>query len=146
MPSRRVAAVVLLVCACVVASAAMALATTLPVKESPAAFEAQLRARQVQHAATLRTKTHLLHATLVNGSKVAIAVSSQSQQRLLNEARADGVTVKVAHVKALSHKRRYIAGAAVIILILLAAVGLLLRRRRRTREEELGPRAAFPVR
>jgi ATP-dependent Zn protease len=130
---------------CALAVIASAAATTMPApKESLAAFEAQLRARQV-HAATLRIKTHVLHATLVNGSKVAIAVSSQSQQRLLNDAQAAGVTVKVLRPKAASHKRRYIAGAAVLILVLLVVAFVLLKRRRSAREEELGPRAPFPT-
>ncbi len=125
------------------AVASSATAATAPPQESLANFEGQLRAHHVS-TATLHTKAHMLHVTLTDGSRVLIHVSSQSQQQLLAEASANGVTVKITQTKAASHKRRYIAAGVVVVLILLVAGGVLIRRRRLAREEQR-PRSPAPT-
>lgn len=110
-----------------------ALGATPPPQESLATFEGRLRGHQVS-AATLRTKVHVLHVLLRDGSKAVVALPSSQQQRVLGEISAEGVTVKVVNAKPASHKRRYIAGGAVIVVVVLG-VAVWLMRRRRTREE-----------
>jgi len=71
-----------------------------------------------------------------DGRVVSVAFPSVEQQQLLDDVRAQGITVKVAKVQHPQHKLRYIVGDVVIVLGI--AIWLLMRRRR-TREEELGP-------
>lgn len=138
---RVAAAVALLVCACVLASAATVLAAaTHPTNESLAVFESQLDGHRVS-TVTLHTKAHTFHALLTDGDRAIVAFPSSQQQRLVSEIRAKDVTVNIANAQSPSHKRRYIIGGLVIVVMVIVIVGvLLLRRRRRMREEE-GPRA-----
>ncbi len=133
MRSRRVAAVALLVSVCALVSTATALAATSIPSESLVTFEGQLNGHQVSKV-TLFTKAHSFRVTLVDGHIVRVAFPSAEQQRLINDARAKGITVKVATGEPPSHKRRYIAGGVVIVLIVVGLLAYL--RRRRTRNEE----------
>lgn len=142
-----VATSALLACSCAGASlapvavaAATAAATTAPVKESVVAFEGQLNGRRVQ-AVVLHTEAHRLRVTLSDGRKVTVAFPASEQQRLLEDARAHGVTVKVAKVEPPSHKRRDIAiGVGIVIVVIAIALGIwLLVRKRRMRAELYGP-------
>jgi len=141
--SRHVAKIALLVCVCAaLALTATALAASAPANESLAVFEGQLDGHQVS-TVTLHTKAHTFHASLTDGRKVSIAFSPSQQQRLVQDIRAKGITVKVAKVQPPpSHKLRYIVGGIAIVVVVLAVAGfVLLARRRRMREEEEGPRA-----
>ena len=120
--------------------ASVATAATAPPRESLASFESQLRAHHVS-SATLHTKKHTLHVRLLGGGTVVVPVSSHGQQQLLAMAQSNGVTIKVVHAKAASHRRLYVAIGAIVVVILLVAGGLLLRRRR----DEQGPRSPVPA-
>ncbi len=135
------AAIALLACVGALAATAPALATEQAAQESVAVFEGQLNRRQVR-AVTLHTKSHKLKVTLKDGSKVSVVFPASEQQRLLEDAKAHRVVVKVTKAQPPSHTRRYVAiGVAVVLVIALAAGAWLFMRRRRIREEELGPRA-----
>jgi ATP-dependent Zn protease len=96
-------------------------------------FEGQLNGHQVSKV-TMFTKAHSFRATLVDGRVVRVVFPSAEQQRLIDDARAKSITVKVARGQPPSHKRRYIVGGIVIVLVV---AGLLVyMRRRRMREEE----------
>ena len=119
----------------------LATQTTVP-QESLVVFEGQLNGHLVR-GVTLHTKAHKLHIALTNGSKAVIVLPASEQQRVLADAKAHGVTVKVAKTHPASHKRRYlIIGGVVVVAIALAAVVWLLVRRRRAREEQYGPGVA----
>lgn len=118
----------------------MAAQTTPRATESVAVFTGQLKGHRVQ-AVTLHTKAHNFRVTLRDGRKVTVAFTASEQQRLLADARANGVTVKVAEARQPSHKRRYIAIAVAVVAVLaLGIAAWLFVRRRRLREEEYGPR------
>lgn len=121
-----------------------ALATTpaTPI-EGVAVFEGQLNGHQVR-AVVVHAKTHRLRITLGDGRKVTVTFPATEQQRLLDEIRAHGITVKVTKTQSPSHKRRDIAiGVAVVVIVVGLAVGAwLYLRKRRIREEEYGPGGA----
>jgi ATP-dependent Zn protease len=144
---RIIAAIALSACACMGASVTSAAAstqpTTSPPHESVAVFEGQLRGGQVR-VATLHTKTHSFHVLLKDGRKTVVVFPAARKQELLGQARAKGVTVKMAKAQQPpSHTRRWIAvGVALAVLIaLVAGAWWFFVRRRRMREEELGPGA-----
>ena len=119
---------------CALVSTATALAATSIPSESLVTFEGQLNGHQVSKVTLFAKNSHSFRVTLVDGHIVRVAFPSAEQQRLINNAKAKGITVKVATGEPPCHKRRYIAGGVVIVLI---GVGLLAYlRRRRTRNEE----------
>ncbi len=136
------AAIALLACSGALNAAMPAVAAEQTAQESVTAFEGQLKGHQV-HAVTLHTKAHKLRVTLKDGGKVSVVFSASQQQRLLEDIRARGITVKTTTARPPSHTRRYLAiGVAVVLVIALAAGAWLFARRRRIlREEELGPPA-----
>ncbi len=129
----RALAIALLAFVCI---AAPATASKLE-KESVSTFEGQLNGHQV-HVVSLHSSASTFHIALVDGRKLVVSYSDSEKQRLLEEIKAKGITVKVAKTSAPSHKLRYIVGAIVIVVIVLVVVALLYTRRRRLREEEGG--------
>jgi ATP-dependent Zn protease len=111
-------------------------------RESVASFERHLSKGEVK-AVSLHTAGHTFHITLKDGSKAIVPFPASSQQRLVDEVEAKGLTVKIAKVPPPSHKLRYIVGAIAVVAIVLFIAGIvLLMRRRRMREEEEGPGAS----
>lgn len=133
--------IALLACALAIATATPSVvAAAVTTSESVAVFEGQLKGHQVT-AIRLHPKAHSFRVTLTDGNKATVVFSASEQQRLLGEAKAHGITVKVTKVQQPSHKRRdLVIGAAIVVVVLAVAVGgWLYVRRRRMREEEHGP-------
>jgi ATP-dependent Zn protease len=133
------AAIALLACSGALSGSMQAIAAEQTAQESVTVFEGQLHGHQV-HAVTLHTKAHKLRVTLKDGSKVSVVFPASDQQRLLEDVRSRGITVKMTTAQPPSHTRRYLAiGVAVVLIIVLAAGAWLFMRRRRMRDEEYGP-------
>jgi ATP-dependent Zn protease len=134
------AVIALLACSGALSAAMPAVAAEQTAQEGIVVLEGQLYGHQVR-AVTLHTKAHKLRVTLKDGSKVSVVFPASEQQRLLEDVRGHGVTVKVTTAQPPSHTRRYVAiGVAAVALVALALGVWLYLRRRRMREEEYGPR------
>lgn len=113
-------------------------------KESLPAFERQLNSRQVK-AVSLRAGSRRFRVLLKDGTRRVVVFPAGAKKRLVSDAKAAGVVVRLPKPPPVSHRRRYIAAAVVIVVILLAVAGWLLLRRRRRMREEQGPRLAAPA-
>jgi hypothetical protein len=114
-------------------------------KESLQAYEGELHHREV-HAVSFHpgTTTGHLHISLNNGGHMTVAYASTQQGKLVAQARAANVRVKIAAVQrkktaAVHHKLRYYAGGILIVVILVVLVVLLIGRRRAVAEEGRTP-------
>lgn len=122
-------------------SVAPALAAIHFEKESLAAYEGQLRKKQI-HADAFHPGTPVghLHVSLNDGKHMTIEYAPAQQAKLVAQAQASGTRVKVATAKAKStaavkHKLRYYAAGALVVVILIVLAVLLIGRRRTLAEE-----------
>lgn len=115
-------------------------------KETLPAYEQQLAHHQVHadafHPGAAGANGHL-HVSLNDGRHMSVSYAAAEQARLIAQARAKGVRVRLATVKAKStkpvkHTLRYIAGGILIVVILVVLAVLLVGRRRRILEQAQG--------
>jgi hypothetical protein len=140
------AAVCLALAAAVLAVPAGAVTVIHFQKESLQAYDVQLHHGEV-HAVAFHpgSSTGHLHISMDNGQHMTVAYASAEQGKLVAQAQAANVPVKVAAVKVtktapVKHKLRYIAAGILIVVILVVLVVLLIGRRRALIEE--GPESS----
>ena len=136
--ARLSAAIIAVLCLALPAVAAAAEEGIAYTNESLPAWEAQLKAKQIE-SVTLNKFVRSMRTTLKDGRHVLAKYPKKDEKVYLAKLEAAHVPVSVlantqakkeAKKKPYKHKIRYIVGGVLIVVIVIGGIVLLLRRRR----------------